>query len=544
MNRNTESRFALNPTRLDMERSVFDRSASVKTSFNTGDIIPFYVDEVLPGDTFNIRTSRVVRLQTLITPMMDNLYLDTYYFFVPNRLVWEHWKEFNGENSSSPWIPTVDYSVPQITAPDGGWKVGTIADYFGLPINVDNISVSALPFRAYALIMNEWFRDENLTQPLNIPTTDSNSVGSNGSDFVTDVVLGGKPFKASKYHDYFTSALPSPQKGPDVTLGLLGDIPVRPMTSVDLASNEVSLHFKKLNGEEFNGLQNVVTNAGDTMAFGTTSGQGAGAIFPSNLGASLSGISVASVNQLRLAFQVQRLYEKDARGGTRYIEVLKSHFGVTSPDARLQRPEYLGGNRVPINVNQVVQQSSTDSTSPQGNVAGYSVTTDTHNDFTRSFTEHGFIIGLCVARYDHSYQQGIERFWSRKDRFDYYWPVLANIGEQPILNKEIYASGTDTDNEVFGYQEAWADYRYRPNRITGEMRSTAELSLDVWHLGDDYVDLPRLSDGWIREDASNVDRVLAVNSSVANQLFADFYIENKTTRPMPVYSIPGLIDHH
>lgn len=253
---------------------------------------------------------------------------------------------------------------------------------------------------------------------------------------------------------------------------------------------------------------------------------------------------MATINQLRLAFQIQKMYERDARGGTRYIEILKSHFGVTSPDARLQRPEYLGGNRVPININQVIQQSSTTSTSPQGNVAGQSLTTDSHYDFTKSFTEHGFVIGLMVARYDHTYQQGIERMWSRKDRFDYYWPVFANIGEQAIKNKEIYAQGTAKDDEVFGYQEAWADYRYKPNRVTGEMRSAYAQSLDVWHLGDDYDVLPSLSDSWIREDKSNVDRVLAVTSSVSNQLFADIYVANRTTRPMPMYSIPGLIDHH
>jgi hypothetical protein len=266
---------------------------------------------------------------------------------------------------------------------------------------------------------------------------------------------------------------------------------------------------------------------------------------PVNLWAVNDGsVSAATINQLRMAFQIQKLYEKDARGGTRYIEILKAHFGVTSPDARLQRPEYLGGNRIPININQVVQQSQTTDQSPQGNPVGLSLTTDTHSDFTKSFVEHGFVIGLMVARYDHTYQQGIERFWSRKDRFDYYWPVFANIGEQAVLNKEIYAQGTEADNEVFGYQEAWADYRYKPNRVTGEMRSQYTQSLDVWHLADDYSSLPSLSDSWIREDPANVNRVLAVSEQNANQLFADIYIQNRSTRPMPMYSIPGLIDHH
>lgn len=269
------------------------------------------------------------------------------------------------------------------------------------------------------------------------------------------------------------------------------------------------------------------------------------ALAPANLWAVASGnAQAATINQLRLAFQIQKLYERDARGGTRYIEILKSHFGVTSPDARLQRPEYLGGNRIPITINQVLQNSETTQQSPQGNPTGQSLTTDTHSDFKKSFVEHGFVIGVMVARYDHTYQQGLERFWSRKDRFDYYWPVFANIGEQAVLNKEIYAQGSEVDNEVFGYQEAWADYRYKPNRVSGEMRSQYAQSLDIWHLGDDYSSLPTLSDSWIREDSATVDRVIAVSQENANQLFADIYVQNRCTRPMPMYSIPGLIDHH
>lgn len=553
MNRNVESHFALNPTKIDISRSTFDRSSSVKTSFNTGDIVPFYVDEVLPGDTFNVKTSKVVRLQTMLTPMMDNMYLDTYFFFVPNRIVWEHWKQFNGENTESAWIPQTQYEVPQITAPVGGWQVGTIADYFGIPTGVENLSVNSLPFRAYALIMNEWFRDENLQDPLVVPMDDSTVTGVNTGTFVTDVAKGGKPYIACKYHDYFTSCLPSPQKGPDV------QIPVSPATDLPVVPK---LDFAwNYNGTAVPAMKYAYTDqaanisAGSGMVIGSDkavydySGVGSNGnhpIAPSNLWAIQDGLpAAATINQLRLAFQIQKLYERDARGGTRYIEILKSHFGVTSPDARLQRPEYLGGNRVPINVNQIVQQSATtDGSTPQGNPVGLSLTTDTHSDFTKSFTEHGFVIGVMVARYDHTYQQGIERMWSRKDRFDYYWPVFANIGEQAVLNKEIYAQGTAKDNEVFGYQEAWADYRYKPNRVTGEMRSSYAQSLDVWHLGDDYDALPSLSDSWIREDKANVDRVLAVTSSVSNQLFCDIYVKNRTTRPMPMYSVPGLIDHH
>lgn len=560
MNRNVESHFALNPTRIDMSRSTFDRSASVKTSFNVGDIVPFFLEEVLPGDTFDVRTSKVVRMQTLLTPMMDNVYLDSYYFFVPNRLVWKHWKEFNGENNESAWLPQTEYSVPQITSPTSGWSVGTLADYFGLPTGVENLSVSALPFRAYALVMNEWFRDQNLQDPLVVPVDDATVAGVNTGNFVTDCAKGGKPYIAAKYHDYFTSCLPSPQKGPDVTLKVAsqGDLPV--VTKDDQIPTKSYLPMRLGNSPNASYTyaapgtlctKTVHAPAGNYSKLIVDTAKASGSetedVFPVNLWAQNSGNAiVATINQLRMAFQIQKLYERDARGGTRYIEVLKSHFGVTSPDARLQRPEYLGGNRVPINVNQVIQQSGTGAgaDTPQGTVVGMSQTTDSNHDFIKSFTEHGYIIGVMVARYDHTYQQGIERHWSRKTRFDYYWPVFANIGEQAVLNKEIYAQGTAKDNEVFGYQEAWSDYRYKPNRVTGEMRSAYQQSLDVWHLADDYNSLPSLSDSWIREDKNTVDRVLAVKSTVSNQLFADIFVQNRATRPMPMYSIPGLIDHH
>lgn len=549
MTRNTNSRFALNPTRLDMSRSRFDRSSSYKTTFNVGELIPFYVDEVLPGDTFTIDTSKVVRMQTLLTPVMDNIYLDTYFFFVPNRLTWTHWRELMGENTQSAWLPEIEYSVPQITAPVGGWQVGTIADYMGIPTGVAGLSVNAMPIRAYALICNEWFRDENLTDPLNIPVTDATVTGSNGDVYVTDVAKGGKPFKCAKYHDYFTSCLPAPQKGPDVTIpvGTLEPVPV--YTGADHLDKvgDVSLHFGVPNIPTANlNIASVTTNGGTPSVVSQLQAGSTNLITPVNLWAQSAGVAqAATINQLRTAFQIQKMYERDARGGTRYIEILKSHFGVTSPDARLQRPEYLGGSRVPININQVVQSSGTpESGTPQGTTAAYSLTTDSHSEFTKSFVEHGFIIGLMVARYDHTYQQGLERFWSRKDRFDYYWPVFANLGEQAVLNKEIYAQGTDVDDEVFGYQEAWADYRYRPSRVTGEMRSSYAQSLDVWHLADYYKQLPSLSDAWIREDSATLNRVLAVSDNVSAQLFCDIYVRCLATRPMPLYSIPGLIDHH
>lgn len=565
MNRNTESHFSLVP-HVDISRSRFDRSASLKTSFNAGDVVPFFLDEVLPGDTFSVDTSKVVRMQTLLTPMMDNVYLDTYYFFVPNRLVWDHWKEFCGENTQSAWIPATEYTMPQITSPAGtGWDVGTLADYFGIPTGVGGLSVSALPFRAYALIINEWFRDQNLQDPLVVPTDDSTVAGVNTGTFVTDVAKGGKPFIASKYHDYFTSALPAPQKGPDVT------IPVATGGEINVVGNGKALAITdgtalgswagvRDGRSSVNYALNLGLDVGsvsaDTGAIASVNGGMAAGVptldqlagHPENSG--LIGVQsaiaqAATINQLRLAFQIQKFYEQQARGGSRYTEVVRSFFGVTSPDARLQRPEYLGGNRVPINVNQIVQQSGTESSgTPQGTVVGQSLTTDKHSDFTKSFTEHGFIIGVMVARYDHTYQQGLNRLWSRKDKFDYYWPVFANIGEQAIKNKEIFAQGNDKDNEVFGYQEAWAEYRYKPNMVTGEMRSAYAQSLDVWHLADDFKQLPVLSDAWIKEDKSNLDRVLAVTSSVSNQFFADIYVKNYCTRPMPMYSVPGLIDHH
>ena len=546
MTRNTETRFALNPTNISMSRSRFKRPSSVKLSFNVGDVIPFYVDEVLPGDTFDVKTSKVVRLQTLLTPVMDNIYLDTYYFFVPNRLTWSHWREMMGENTESAWIPKTEYSVPQITAPSGGWSVGTIADYMGIPTGVAGLSVNALPFRAYALVMNEWFRDENLTDPLDIPVTDATVAGVNSGNYITDTAKGGLPFKAAKYHDYFTSALPSPQKGPDVLIpgGTGANVPVMTLPQTVPNPGTTTLSFGPASdGNNKVGValfKNYSLEVGDTIPSGKE-------FVPNNLWAvGDSSLASATINQLRMAFQIQRLYEKDARGGTRYIEILKSHFGVTSPDARLQRPEYLGGNRLPININQVIQQSGTGtgSATPQGTTTGQSLTTDVHSDFRKSFVEHGFVIGVMVARYDHTYQQGLERMWSRKDRFDYYWPVFANLGEQAIKNREIFAQGNSKDDEVFGYQEAWADYRYKPNRVAGEMRSSYAQSLDVWHLADDYETLPKLSDAWIREDSATVDRVLAVSSKNANQLFADLYVENDSTRPMPMYSIPGLIDHN
>ena len=566
MNRNTESHFSLLP-HADISRSRFDRSASVKTTFNVGDIVPFFLDEVLPGDTFDVKTSKVVRLQTLITPPMDNLYLDTYYFFVPNRLVWDHWKEFCGENTESAWIPATEYSIPQLTSPaSSGWSVGSLADYFGIPTGIPGLSVSALPFRAYALIMNEWFRDQNLQDPLVVPLDDSTVTGVNTGTFVTDVAKGGKPYIASKYHDYFTSCLPAPQKGPDVLIPVAqaANLPVKALPTAYTPSVTPTVVYSGSQSSPYGGMSDINLSQ-QALYYGHGASVGGVSTFDAAVAAPPSSpvsfvnlyavqdgnAQAATINQLRLAFQIQKFYEQQARGGSRYTEVVRSFFGVTSPDARLQRPEYLGGNRVPITINQVVSQAGVVNDGkiayPLGDVAGQSLTTDTHSDFLKSFTEHGFVIGVMVARYDHTYQQGLNRMWSRKDKFDFYWPVFSNIGEQAVKNKEIYAQGTNSgskDDEVFGYQEAWAEYRYKPNTVTGEMRSSYATPLDSWHFADNYKVLPTLSDSWIREDKANVDRALAVQSSVSNQLFCDVYVQNYATRPMPMYSIPGLIDHH
>lgn len=549
MNRNSNERFNTVPE-AHIRRSKFMMPSQVKTTFNVGQLVPFFCEEVLPGDTFDVKSSKVVRMQTPLYPIMDNLYLDTYYFFVPNRLVWSHWENFMGQNDSSAWIPQVEYSIPQLEAPIGGWKVGTIADYFGIPTDVDEISVNALPFRAYGLIVNEWFRDENLQSPVNIPLSDATQTGTNGTDYISDICKGGKPFVVCKRHDYFTSALPSPQKGPQVDLPLAGG------TAPVFADNQnipASLQTHRLDFKEtfpaatataYNVSVVGVSGGTPSLVVDTANSTGASAnykdLIPANLWAQLDAIGSVSINSMRIAIAAQQFYEQLARGGSRYIESIRSMFGVVNPDYRLQRPEYLGGDRVPVNINSVVQSSSGVTDSPLGNVGAQSVTTDRNQDFTKSFTEHGFVIGLMCVRYDHSYQQGIRKMWSRKSMFDYYFPIFANLGEMPIKNKEIYAVGTAADDEVFGYQEAWAEYRYRPSFVTGEMRSSYSKTLDSWHLADYYSSQPYLSADWIKEDGKTLDRCLAVSSDLSAQFFCDVGTWLEATRPLPVYSIPGL----
>lgn len=552
MNRNTESHFSVNPINLDIQRSKFVRPSTHKTTFNAGNLIPIYIDEVLPGDTFKMNMSSVIRMSTPIYPVMDNANLDVYFFFVPNRLVWDHWKEFFGENNSTHWEQPVEYEVPQITAPTGGWAKGTIADYMGIPTKIENISVQALPFRAYCKIWNDWFRDQNLKDPAMISMDETTTAGANTGDYVTNAEKGALPLKVAKYHDYFTAALPEPQKGPEVTIGNLGGyVPV--VTRAETVKNTAvpmsiyapplqsgtsmfTLTFKNTTGTEAKKVTGKSAAGGEELS----------STQPANLWADMTmGQTATSINALRQAFAIQRLYEKNARGGTRYIEIIKAHFGVQSPDARQQRSEYLGGTRVPINMDQVVQTSNSgDGITPQGNTAAYSLTAFNESMFTKSFTEHGYIIGLACIRTEHTYQQGIERFWSRKKMLDYYFPTLANLGEQAILNKEIYAQGNATDDEAFGYQEAWAEYRYKPSRVSGAMRSNYQTTLDAWHYADKYTQQPILSSEWIDETSANIDRTLAVQSTTEDQFIADFYFACEATRPMPLYSIPGLIDHH
>ncbi|QCS36576.1 major capsid protein [Capybara microvirus Cap3_SP_469] len=551
--------FAENPN-VNIGRSTFRRASGTKTSFNVGELVPIYLDEVLPGDTFKLDTSFVLRMPSLISPILDDLYLDTFFFYVPSRLTWVHWRNLMGENTESAWIPETEYEVPQVTSPEGGWSVGSLADYFGIPTGVDNLSISALPFRAYALIVNEFFRDQNLQDPVNVLLDDSNIIGNNGDNYITDLVKGGKPFIAAKLHDFFTSSLPGPQRGPSVeispiiggNLNVFGNGYSLPVTdgNVVLGTGYVSENIIRT------GRSNFGVSVGSNASFdtGLSINKVVGVPTKEQLGNNpeysgliADGTGLASsitVNALRMATQIQKMYEADARGGTRYRELILNHFGVHSPDARLQIPEYLGGQRQRIQIQQVIQSSATNDVTPQGNAAAYSLTGGRNYDFTKSFTEHGFVIGLACVRYNHTYGQGIPKLFSKKSRFSYFWPKLCNIGEQPTLNKEIYAQGTSEDEEVFGYQEAWADYRYKPSIATGYMNPAHNLGLQSWSLVDRYNQLPALSSEWIKEDKSNVDRIIAASSEITHQFFGDFMFNNICVRPMPMHSIPGLMDHH
>lgn len=548
MNRNSEQHYAQVP-HAEIRRAKFQRDFNLLTTMNEGDLVPIYLDEVLPADTFKINLNALVRMATPLYPVMDNAYMDFYFFFIPSRLLWKHFENLMGQNDSTFWAEQTEYTTPVTTAPEGGWNVGTLADYFGIPTGVSGLKVNSLPFRAYAKVWNEWFRDENLQQPVTQSMDDTTTTGVNTGTNLTDAEAGGQPLKVCKYKDYFTSCLPSPQKSAEpVTIPMLGNAPVVwGWTSQELKdygilidSDDNNYYYGPTTGSDGQAIhvRKEPADKKNKVLYGHTARAGTTALAP--MEADLSNVTGATINELRQAIAVQHIFERDARTGTRYKEILKGAWGVTSPDARLDRSEYIGGHRMPINVNQVIQTSSTDSTSPQGNTGAYSMTTLSRNMCTYSATEHGFVLGLAAIRVDHSYQQGLSRLWTRSTRFSYYDPMLANLGEQAVLNQEIYAQGKAKDEEVFGYQEAWADYRYRTNMVTSEMRSTYAQTLDAWHYADKYDALPTLSSSWIKEGTENIDRTLAVQSSNSHQFICNFYYSQAWTRPMPIYSVPGI----
>ena len=544
MSRNAEQHFTQVP-HAEIRRSSFKRPFSLLTTLNEGDLVPIYVDEVLPADTFRIDLNSLVRMSTPLYPVMDNCDIDYYMFFVPARLLWEHFENLMGQNDSSFWAEDVEYTTPVTTAPKGGWANGTIADYFGIPTGVENLKVNSLPFRAYAKIWNEWFRDENLQQPATMSKTDATTTGSNTGTKLTDAEAGGLPLKVAKHKDYFTSCLPSPQKGEAVQLPLNGNAYIKYASGTkdkeyyklqdSNNNNKYGLYLSDYNNYQ-NGSVRIQATLGEPF-INIKDNEKRNDIY---LAADLGSVTATTINELRNAIAVQHILERDARTGTRYKEYLKGAWGVTSPDARLDRSEYIGGCRVPININQVVQTSSTNETSPQGNTGAYSMTTNSQHMCTYSATEHGFVIGLACVRVQHSYQYGLRRLWTRSTRLSYYDPMLANLGEQAVLNQEIYAQGNEKDEEVFGYQEAWADYKYRTNEVTCEMRSNFAQTLDAWHYADKYTSLPTLSDTWIKEGKENIDRTIAVQSANSHQFICNFYFDQTWTRAMPVYNIPGL----
>nr|DAJ87196.1 MAG TPA: Major capsid protein [Microviridae sp.] len=542
-------------------RSKFDRGHQLLTTINEGELVPIYMDEVLPGDTARIQLNGLIRMSTPIYPIMDNCYMDTYFFFVPLRLLWEHFENMFGENDTNYWAEKTEYSTPTCSiGGTSGLANGSIGDYLGLPTEVTNtLKVNALPARAYAMVYNEWFRDENLEAPLMLGYKKSDDGGTNADagketsnanaidktiNTNEATLYAMKPAKAGKFHDYFTSCLPSPLKNQEpVNIGITGTAPVKGYDAkgTNLANYDLTLGYYLHNGSSQEpSMSNDQSNDKNAIRVAGRNGDSEteGAYY--YLQADLSEVNAISINDLRQVIALQHIFEADAKNGTRYREFLSGTWGVTSPDSRLQIPEYIGGQRIAINVNQVIQTSQTDTQTGQalGNTAAYSLTTCSKKIVDYAATEYGYIIGLAVVRVDHSYQQGLATKWTRGARFTYYDPRLAALGEQPVYNREIYAQGTEKDGEIFGYQECWADYRYKPSYVTGEMRSNSKASLDAWHYADDYDQLPTLSAEWIQEGRENIDRTIAV--TVSHQFLCDFWFEEEWCREMPIYSIPGI----
>ena len=538
-------KFAMIP-QADIPRASFNRQFTHKTTFDAGFLVPVYVDEVLPGDTFNVKMTAFARLSTPIFPVMDNMHMDSFFFFVPNRLIWDNWQKFMGEQINPG--DSISYVVPQQVSPAGGYAVGSLQDYMGLPTvgqvsAGQTISHCAFFTRAYNLIFNEWFRDENLQNSVTVDRGDGPDANA-----ATNYTL----LRRGKRHDYFTSALPWPQKGQAVTLPLGTSAPVfgtGKALGISDGSNNFGLATSSTQlGAYYSGSYNA--NIGAASGTGLPPASKAVGVVTSGVSglyADLSQATSATINQLRQSFQIQKLLERDARGGTRYTEIIRAHFGVISPDARLQRPEYLGGGSTPIIINPIAQTSGTGVTggsTPLANLAGVGTALANRHGFTQSFTEHGVVIGLVSIRADLTYQQGLPRMWSRSTRYDFYFPAFAMLGEQAVLNKEIYATGNSAqDNAVFGYQERWAEYRYKPSMITSKFRSTSSGTLDAWHLAQRFTALPTLNTTFI-QDTPPVSRVVAAGAAANGQQFLfDSFFDCKTARPMPLYSVPGLIDH-